>query len=123
MRFRKIDPRIWNDEIFAEANPLQKLTWFTLLTHPLMTPMGAGVIPIGVLEEVIGNTPGWYWQCNEACSEHRAGTMGGTMGGTILGWFAERSRILCENPSRGGLIIIKNLLLYNRPDNPNQLAE
>lgn len=112
-RYRKIEPRIWGDEKFASMDPLEKLVWFALLTHPMMTPMGAGVMPAGVVDEILGNDRGgWCWKCGDTCGlpEHSAEG--------ILQRLTERSMILRDN----SLIIVKNYLLQNAPDNPNQLA-
>jgi hypothetical protein len=108
-RYRKIDPRIWNDEKFMTFDPLEKLVWFALLTHPLMTPMGAGVIYPGVLDDILGNTAEWCFRCHHPCTQHTAET--------YLETFRERSLIYRDH----GLIIVKNYLLYNLPDNQNQL--
>jgi hypothetical protein len=113
-RYRKIDPRIWNDENFVEAEPLHKLIWFALLTHPQMTPMGAGVIPDGVFDSIIGNTGMWCWRCQDNCDKHRAET--------ILGWLSERFMTFSTDLGGSRLIIVKKFLIYNTPDNPNQLA-
>ena len=40
-RYRKIDPRIWNDEKFRSLSDRGKLAFFFVLTHPHMTPIGA----------------------------------------------------------------------------------
>jgi hypothetical protein len=109
-RYRKIDPRIWNDEKFVTFDPLEKLVWFALLTHPLMTPMGAGVIYPGVLDNVLGNTLERCFRCQRPCTQHSAET--------YLETFRDRSLIYRDRE----LIIVKNYLLYNLPDNPNQLV-
>jgi hypothetical protein len=41
MRYRKIDPRIWNDERFRALTDDGKLVFLFLLTHPSMTALGA----------------------------------------------------------------------------------
>jgi len=94
-RYRKIDPRIWGDERFSTFSVTEKLAWIGLLTHPVMTPMGAGIFPPSLLDSLIG----------EGSSER------------ILEGFKEASLILRDNH----LVIVKNFLIYNRPDNPNQL--
>src|ERR1035437_8844148 len=103
-RYRKIDPRIWNDEIFTEAEPLHKLLWFSLLTHPMMTPLGAAVIPIGILDNAIGNDKDWCWKTGDL-------GLGENGAETLVGWFAERSRVVRDRD----LIVVKNFLLYNCP--------
>ena len=40
-RYRKVDPRIWNDAKFASLTDAGKLVFFFLLTHPNMTALGA----------------------------------------------------------------------------------
>lgn len=40
-RYRKIDPRIWNDAKFRGLSDTAKLLFFMLLTHPSMTSLGA----------------------------------------------------------------------------------
>lgn len=40
-RFRKIDPRIWNDEKFRTLSDKGKLAFLFILTHPAMTCLGA----------------------------------------------------------------------------------
>lgn len=40
-RYRKVDPRIWNDEKFRGMSNNGKLVFFMLLTHPHMTAIGA----------------------------------------------------------------------------------
>jgi hypothetical protein len=108
-RYRKIDPRTWNDEKFTAFDPFEKLLWFALLTHPLMTPMGAGLIYPGVLDAIIGNEENWCFRRQETCREHRAET--------YLEAFQERFLIYRDR----SLLIVKNYLIYNLPDNPNQL--
>lgn len=41
MRYRKIDPRIWNDERVRDFTDDGKLAFLFLLTHPAMTAVGA----------------------------------------------------------------------------------
>ncbi len=41
MRYRKIDPRIWNDEKFGKLSDKGKLAFLFLLTHRGMTALGA----------------------------------------------------------------------------------
>jgi hypothetical protein len=40
-RYRKIDPRIWNDARFWVLSDAAKLIFLLLLTHPHMTALGA----------------------------------------------------------------------------------
>jgi hypothetical protein len=40
-RYRKIDPRIWNDAKFRDLSDRGKLAFLFILTHPHMTSLGA----------------------------------------------------------------------------------
>ena len=40
-RYRKIDPRVWNDEKFVSFSDDGKLAFLFVLTHPSMTAIGA----------------------------------------------------------------------------------
>jgi hypothetical protein len=52
-RYRKIAPRIWNDEKFRELSDQAKLIFLLLLTHPHMTPLGVmRATPIGLAAEM-----------------------------------------------------------------------
>jgi hypothetical protein len=41
VRYRKVDPRIWNDEKFRALSVDGKFVFFFILTHPAMTALGA----------------------------------------------------------------------------------
>jgi len=77
-----------------------------------MTAMGAGIFPSMLLDSLLGYDgspicPVCFEESNEVgSSEH------------ILEGFKEASLILRDKD----LIIVKNFLVYNRPDNPNQLG-
>jgi len=54
-RYRKIDPRIWNDAKFNSLSVQGKLAFFFMLTHPNMTAVGAMRISIqGLVAELDG---------------------------------------------------------------------
>lgn len=40
-KYRKVDPRIWNDGKFMDLSDSGKLALFFVLTHPNMTAVGA----------------------------------------------------------------------------------
>src|SRR5574338_361158 len=40
-RYRKIDPRIWNDEKVSQLPKISQLSFLYVLTHPNMTALGA----------------------------------------------------------------------------------
>jgi len=118
-RYRKIDTRIWNDERFSTFSVLEKLAWFGLLTHPVMTPMGAGIFPPQLLNALLDYDaqadicPVCYEASHQGPRERHKRSAEG-----ILEGFQEASLILRDNH----LVVVKNFLLYNRPDNPNQLS-
>lgn len=50
MAYRKIDPRLWDDERFVELTPVHKLLWLYLLTGPHTTSLpGLWIIGAGEL--------------------------------------------------------------------------
>jgi len=52
-KYRKIDPRIWNDENFRILSDKSKLVFLFLLTHPHMTSLGAmRATPVGLAAEL-----------------------------------------------------------------------
>jgi hypothetical protein len=54
MRYRKIDPRIWNDEKFRTLTDDGRLSFLFILTHPHMTARGAMRATIAGLAAEIG---------------------------------------------------------------------
>jgi len=111
-RYRKIDTRIWGDERFSTFSVTEKLAWIGLLTHPTMTPMGAGIFPSSLLDSIIG----YDGSCVCPVCYEETDLRGSSE--NILEGFKEASLILRDND----LVIVKNFLVYNRPDNPNQLS-
>ena len=47
MSYRKIDPRMWDDERFATLTQPTKLVWMLILTGPHTTPL-PGLCNVGV---------------------------------------------------------------------------
>ena len=113
-RYRNIETRIWNDEKFGQLDQRGKLAWLCLLTHPIMTPMGAGVVPPLLLDQVLDIDRGWCGDSN--CEDSQGGCE--HTGERYLERFKEASLVYRDNH----LVIVRNYLVYNRPDNPNQLA-
>lgn len=96
-RYRKIDPRIWNDAKFAALSDRAKLVFFMLLTHPNMTAIGAmrGTAP-GLAAEL-----GWGLEAfAEAFREVLAKGM-------------------AEHDERACLIALPKFIQYNQPESPN----
>lgn len=96
-RYRKIDPRIWNDKKFRELSDAAKLVFLFLLTHPHMTSLGAMRATIaGLAEELDWDTEAF----REAFAE------------VLLNGMAEHDQKAC-------LIAIPNFIRYNSPESPN----
>ncbi|UUP19530.1 hypothetical protein [Nitratireductor thuwali] len=95
--YRKIDVRIWNDGKFNSLSSDGKLAFFMLLTHPMMTALGAmRGTPEGLASE-IGMDP-------EPFKE---------------GFRELLSKGMAEHDPNGRLIALPNFLKYNPPANPN----
>lgn len=95
--WRKIDVRIWNDEKFNALSPTGKLSFFMLLTHPLMTALGA----------MRGTPEGLACEIGMDAEPFREG-------------FEELlATQMAEYDPIGRLIALPNFLKYNVPDNPN----
>lgn len=96
-RYRKIDPRIWNDEKFRELSDAAKLAFLFLLTHPHMTSLGAMRATIAGLAEELG------W-ATEAFREA----------------FREASdKGMAEHDAEAHMVAIPNFIRYNAPESPN----
>ena len=96
-KYRKVDPRIWNDEKFVGMSDKGKLVFFMLLTHPNMTALGAmrATIP-GLAAEI-----GWPEKAfREAFGEAFA-------------------KAMVKHDEKASLIVLPNFLKYNRPESPN----
>lgn len=96
-RFRKIDPRIWNDAGFRQLSDQGKLAFFFLITHPNMTSLGAmRATPEGLAAEL-----GWSAEAfREAFGE--AFQQG-----------------MVEEDGKAHLIALPNFIRYNAPESPN----
>lgn len=96
-KYRKIDPRIWNDAKFRDLSDSAKLVFLMLLTHPNMTSLGAmrGTMA-GLAEEM-----GWTTEAfREAFREAFA-------------------KAMVEHDAKACLIALPRFLKYNRPESPN----
>ncbi len=96
-RYRKVDPRIWNDAKFRSLSDSSKLIFFFLLTHPHMTAIGAMRSSAPGLAAEIG------WS-TEAFAEA----------------FHEVTRKgMAEHDEKASLIWLPNFVRYNPPESPN----
>lgn len=96
-RYRKIDPRIWNDAKFASLSDNAKLVFFMLLTHPNMTALGAmrATIP-GLAAELNWTTEAFREAFGEALA-----------------------KAMAKHDERACLIVLPRFLKYNSPESPN----
>jgi hypothetical protein len=96
-RYRKIDPRIWNDARFWVLSDAAKLIFLLLLTHPHMTALGAMRVTLAGLAAELG----WL--------ERR-----------FRRAFGEIIRLgMVRHDEQAALIWLPNFLKYNAPENPN----
>jgi hypothetical protein len=96
-RYRKVDPRIWNDAKFSAVSDDAKLLFLYVMTHPHSTALGAfrATIP-GLSAEL--NWP--VARGREAFGQLTAARM-------------------IEHDEQAGFIGLPNFLKYNRPESPN----
>ena len=97
MKYRKIDPKIWNDERFNSLSDKAKLIFFFLLTHPHMTPVGAmRATTAGFAEEL-----GWTVEAfREAFQE-------------------ALSKAMVKHNPKAHYVSLPNFIKYNAPESPN----
>lgn len=96
-RYRKIDPKIWNDFKFMELSKDGKLVFLYLLTHPSMTALGAmrASVP-GLAAELIWPEKDF----KKAFSE-------------VL------SRDMVRHDATSSFLWLPKFLKYNKPESPN----
>ncbi len=96
-RYRKVDPRIWNDKKFNELSNDAKLVFFFLLTHPHMTALGAmrATIP-GMAAEL-----GWNEKAFREAFEEA------------------RSKAMVKHDEKASFVWLPKFLKYNKPESPN----
>jgi hypothetical protein len=96
-RYRKIDPRVWNDEKFRSLSDKAKLVFFFVLTHPHMTALGAmRASAPGLAAEIQWPTEAF-----------------GKAFGELL------SKGMCKHDERASFLWLPNFLKYNAPESPN----
>lgn len=97
LKYRKVSPGTWNDAKFRELDDAGKLVWMLLLTHPLMSALGAmRCTPEGLATELRWTT----------AKMRRALT-------------AIQERRMAEYDDSIGVIWLPNFLRYNVPESPN----
>lgn len=96
-RYRKVDPRIWNDAKFRGLSDNAKLVFFMLLTHPSMTALGAMRATVAGLAAEMG------WS---------AEAFGEAFRDVIAKGMAEHDPKAC-------FVGLPNFIRYNEPESPN----
>lgn len=96
-RYRKIDPRIWNDAKFRSLSDQGRLVFFMLLTHPAMTALGAMRASLPGLATELG------WSSEAFAEAFREASAKG----------------MAEHDERACLISLPNFIKYNPPESPN----
>lgn len=96
-RYRKVDPRIWNDAKFRALGNHAKLVFFMLLTHPNMTALGAMRATVAGLSEELG----WPVDSFRKAFEE-----------VLAQGLAEHSGEAC-------FVALPNFIKYNPPESPN----
>jgi len=96
-RYRKVDPRVWNDEKFRALSNRGKLVFFMLLTHPAMTALGAMRSSVAGLADELG----WPIEAFRDAFDD------------IL------NQDMVEIDPKACLIALPNFVRYNRPESPN----
>lgn len=96
-RYRKIDPRIWNDAKFRGLSDNGKLAFLFLLTHPHMTSLGAMRATLGGLAEELGWSDAAFKQAFQEASD----------------------KGMAEVDCEARMIALPKFIRYNRPESPN----
>lgn len=96
-RYRKIDPRIWNDRKFLSLHDDGKLVFLFLLTHPHMTALGA----------MRANTHGLAAELGWSHSRFHKAFQQALQEGMI------------DYDEKASCLVVPNFLKYNGPESPN----
>jgi len=100
-RYRKVDPRIWNDSKFRKLTDQGKLAFFLLLTHPHMTAIGAMRGTLAGLAAELG------WTVD-------------AMRDAIQDAIRDGMVVANEDAS---FLALPNFLKYNKPEGPNSVLK
>lgn len=96
-RYRKIDPRIWNDRKFRALSDSAKLVFLMLLTHPHMTALGAMRASMGGLADELGWTSEAFREAFREVSQQG----------------------IAKHDPEACCVWLPNFLTYNAPESPN----
>lgn len=96
-KYRKVDPRIWNDAKFRTLSDNAKLVVFFLLTHPHMTAVGAmRATPEGLASELGWSQKGFREAFQEVCEKG-----------------------IAKHDDEASFVWLPKFLRYNPPESPN----
>jgi hypothetical protein len=98
-RYRKVDPRIWNDAKFRSLSDDGKLIFLFLLTHPQMTSLGAMRGTINGLAAEIG------WEQERFAKGFREAL----------------AKAMAKHDPEASFLWLPKFLKYNGPESPNVL--
>ena len=96
-RYRKVDPRIWNDAKFMGLSDSGKLALFFVLTHPNMTAVGA-------MRHTI---PGMAAELGWSSEAFREAFLEGCDKGIV------------KHDEKASFVWLPNFIKYNQPESPN----
>jgi hypothetical protein len=96
-KYRKVDPRIWNDAKFMQLSDNGKLVLFFVLTHPNMTSLGAMRHSIPGMAAEIG------WEVEAFREAFREGC----------------SKGIVKHDEKHSFVWLPNFIKYNQPESPN----
>jgi hypothetical protein len=128
-RYRKIDPRIHNDAKFKALSERGKLLFFTILTHPHMTALGAmRATEAGLCEEMALGAPGRDAGCAAGCtsdcatgcaSDCSAGRAAGVSESYRQAFRDLVEKVLIKFDPANACLVIPKFLKYNPPESPS----
>ncbi|CVI58819.1 hypothetical protein CFBP4996_19630 [Agrobacterium leguminum] len=99
--YRKIDVHVWNDARFMSLTLHGQLAWFMLLTHPMMTSLGAiRATPDGLAAELSRGDEGYREAFREALQD-------------VI------DKGMADYDPKANLLALPNFLKYNKPESPN----
>lgn len=108
-RYRKIDPRIWNDAKFSSLSHEGQRLFLYVLTHPSMTSLGAfRATHDGQMAEIGINDEQCNEHCREQCTEHRQNTFDELL-----------VKELVKYDEKSKTVFAPNFIKYNAPENAN----
>lgn len=108
-KYRKIDPRIWNDAKFASLTHEGQRLFLYILTHPSMTSLGAfRATPEGLMSEIGIDPSQSVDQCTGQCTKHCKNTFDALIAQGLV-----KYDDTCKT------VFAPNFIKYNPPENSN----